>query len=162
MSQYRRYIALTACAGAAIAADGAFAQPAYPARNITLVVPFSPGGSTDLITRIVARELTAQFDKQVVVENRTGGGGVIGWSAVARAAPDGYTLLAVELSFTIAAGLIPNLPYDARRSFSPITIAVSVPHVMVVHPSLPAGNVKEFVSLAKADPGKLFFGSGGN
>ena len=103
MSQYRRYAALTACAGAAIAADATFAQPAYPARNITLVVPFSPGGSTDLITRIVARELTALFDKQVVVENRTGGGGVIGWSAVARAAPDGYTVLATELSFAIAA-----------------------------------------------------------
>ena len=162
MSQYRRYAALTACAGAAIAADAAFAQPAYPARNITLVVPFSPGGSTDLITRIVARELTAQFDKQVVVENRTGGGGVIGWSAVARAAPDGYTALATELSFAIAAGLIPNLPFDPRKDFVHVTTATTVPHVLVVTPSLPVKNVKELLALAKARPGELNYGSGGN
>ena len=162
MSQYRRYAALTACAGAAIAADAAFAQPAYPARNITLVVPFSPGGSTDLITRIVARELTAQFDKQVVVENRTGGGGVIGWSAVARAAPDGYTVLATELSFAIAAGLIPNLPFDPRKDFVHVTTATTVPHVLVVTPSLPVKNVKELLALAKARPGELNYGSGGN
>src|SRR5205085_2945291 len=113
-------------------------------------------------TRVIAHELSQSFGKAAVVENRTGGGGVVGWSAVARAAPDGYTVLALELSFAIAAGLIANLPYDAHRSFAPITIALSVPHVMVVHPSLPATNVKDFVALSKANPGKLFFGSGGN
>ncbi len=146
----------------AFVANTALAQPSYPARNITLVVPFSPGGSTDLITRIVAKELSAQFDRQVIADNRTGGGGVIGWNAVARAAPDGYTVLATELSFAIAAGLIPNLPFDPRKDFLHVTTATTVPHVLVVTPSLPVKNVKELLALAKARPGELNYGSGGN
>ncbi|MEO7729186.1 MAG: tripartite tricarboxylate transporter substrate binding protein [Burkholderiales bacterium] len=151
-------------AGIAIVATcgPAFAQPAYPSKNITLIVPFSPGGSTDLITRIVARELGSQFDKQVIADNRTGGGGAIGWNAVARAAPDGHTVLATELSFAIAAGLIPNLPFDPRKDFQHVTIATTVPHVMVITPSLPVKNVREFLALAKARPGELNYGSGGN
>ena len=96
------------------------------------------------------------------MDNRTGGGGIVGWSHVAKAAPDGHTLLTLELSFTIAAGLIPNLPFDPKKSFVPITIAVSVPHIMVVHPSVKARTVQELIALAKANPGKLFYGSGGN
>ncbi|MGZ8264586.1 MAG: Bug family tripartite tricarboxylate transporter substrate binding protein, partial [Burkholderiales bacterium] len=119
-------------------------------------------GSTDIVSRVLAHELTGSLGKQVIVDNRTGGGGVVGWSAAARAAPDGYTLLAQELSFAIAAGLISNLPFDPRKGFAPITIAVSVPHVMVVHPSVKANSVKELIALAKANPGKLFYGSGGN
>jgi tripartite-type tricarboxylate transporter receptor subunit TctC len=129
---------------------------------MTLLVPFSPGGSTDLITRIIARELTAHFDRQVIADNRTGGGGVIGWNAVARAPADGYTVLATELSFAIAAGLIPNLPFDARRDFLHVTTATTVPHVLVVTPSLPVKTVREFIALAKARPGELNYGSGGN
>jgi tripartite-type tricarboxylate transporter receptor subunit TctC len=140
---------------------GAVAQ-AYPSKAITVIVPFATGGSTDIVARIVGQELTTSFGKPVLVDNRTGGGGVVGWSAAARAAPDGYTLLAQELSFAIAAGLIPNLPFDARKSFAPITVAVSVPHVLVVNPSVKANNVRELVALAKASPGKLFYGSGGN
>ncbi|MGZ8212342.1 MAG: Bug family tripartite tricarboxylate transporter substrate binding protein, partial [Burkholderiales bacterium] len=139
----------------------ALAQP-YPARPITLIVPFATGGSTDIVSRVLAHDLTGSLGKQVIVDNRTGGGGVVGWSAAARAAPDGYTLLAQELSFAIAAGLISNLPFDPRKGFAPITIAVSVPHVMVVHPSVKAISVKELIALAKANPGKLFYGSGGN
>jgi tripartite-type tricarboxylate transporter receptor subunit TctC len=140
---------------------GAVAQ-AYPSKSITVIVPFATGGSTDIVARIVGQELTTSFGKPVLVDNRTGGGGVVGWSAAARAASDGYTLLAQELSFAIAAGLIPNLPFDARKSFAPITVAVSVPHVLVVNPSVKANNVRELVALAKASPGKLFYGSGGN
>jgi tripartite-type tricarboxylate transporter receptor subunit TctC len=138
------------------------AAQAYPSKAITVIVPFATGGSTDIVARIVGQELTTSLGKPVLVDNRTGGGGVVGWSAAARAAPDGYTLLAQELSFAIAAGLIPNLPFDARKSFAPITVAVSVPHVLVVNPSVKANNVRELVALAKANPGKLFYGSGGN
>ncbi|MDB5902076.1 MAG: hypothetical protein JWM26_954 [Betaproteobacteria bacterium] len=138
------------------------AAQAYPSKAITVIVPFATGGSTDIVARIVGQELTTSFGKPVLVDNRTGGGGVVGWSAAARAAPDGYTVLAQELSFAIAAGLIPNLPFDARKSFAPITIAVSVPHVLVVNPLVRANNVRELVALAKASPGKLFYGSGGN
>jgi tripartite-type tricarboxylate transporter receptor subunit TctC len=138
------------------------AAQAYPSKAITVIVPFATGGSTDIVARIVGQELTTSLGKPVLVDNRTGGGGVVGWSAAARAAPDGYTLLAQELSFAIAAGLIPNLPFDARKSFAPITVAVSVPHVLVVNPSVRANNVRELVALAKANPGKLFYGSGGN
>jgi tripartite-type tricarboxylate transporter receptor subunit TctC len=133
----------------------------FPSRAITLVVPYSTGGSTDLITRLIARELTAQLNRQVNVDNRVGGGGIIGWSSVARSPADGYTLLATELSFTIAPGLLPNLPFDARKGFQQIVTATSVPHVQVVTPSLPVKNVKELIALAKARPGELNFGSGG-
>ena len=161
MNGYRICAVLLACSGS-LAAPSAFAQPAYPARTITLVVPFSPGGSTDLITRIIAKELSTQFDKQVIADNRTGGGGVIGWNAVARSAPDGYTVLATELSFAIAAGLISNLPFDSRKDFMHVTTATTVPHVLVITPSLPVKNVKEFLALAKTRPGELNYGSGGN
>lgn len=140
----------------------ALAQSPYPAKTITLVVPFSAGGSTDIITRIIAKELTGQFDRQVVADNRAGGGGAIGWSAVARSPADGYTVLATELSFAIAAGLIPNLPFDPRKDFQHVTTATTVPHALVVTPSLPVKNVKEFLALAKARPGELNYGSGGN
>jgi tripartite-type tricarboxylate transporter receptor subunit TctC len=154
--------AMLACAMGTLVTGSALAQSAYPARNITLIVSFSAGGSTDIITRIMAKELTGQFDRQVIVDNRTGGGGVIGWNAVARSPADGYTVLATELSFAIAAGLIPNLPFDPRKDFQHVVTATAVPHALVVTPSLPVKNVKEFLALAKARPGELNYGSGGN
>jgi len=134
----------------------------YPTKPVTLIVPFAVGGSTDVVSRLIGHELTASLGKPVLVDNRTGAGGVIGWSAVAKAAPDGYTLLAMDLSYAIAATLIPNLPFEPRKSFTIITTAISVPHVMVVHPSVKANSVQELIALAKANPGKLFYGSGGN
>jgi tripartite-type tricarboxylate transporter receptor subunit TctC len=139
----------------------ALAQSPYPAKSITLVVPYSTGGTTDIITRLMAKELTGQMGKQVIVDNRVGGGGVIGWSYVARSPADGYTLLATELSFTIAPGLLASLPFDAKKGFQQIATATSVPHVLVVTPSLPVKNVKELIALAKSRPGELNFGSGG-
>ena len=162
MKRYCMSGGLLACAIGVVVTGPAFAQTAYPAKNITLIVPFSPGGSTDLITRILARELGSQFDKQVIADNRAGGGGAIGWNAVARSPADGYTVLATELSFAIAAGLIPNLPFDPRKDFLHVTTATTVPHVLVITPSLPVKNVKEFLALAKARPGELNYGSGGN
>ena len=134
----------------------------YPAKSITLIVPFSVGGSTDVSARLVAAELGTTLGKTVVVENRTGGGGVIGWGSAAKAAPDGYTLLTLELSYAIAAGLIPTLPYDPKTAFTQIVTGVSMPHVQVVHPAVKANTMQEFVALAKANPGKLNYGSGGS
>ena len=140
---------------------GASAQT-YPVKPITTVVPFAAGGTNDIVARIVAQELSTSFGKQVIVENRTGGGGVIGWGAVARAAPDGYTLLADDMSFAIAAALLPKLPFNPKKDFAQISTAATVPFVMVVHPSVPAKTVSEFIALAKAKPGTLNYGSGGN
>jgi tripartite-type tricarboxylate transporter receptor subunit TctC len=146
---------LAALVGTASAAD------AYPSRPIDIIVPFSVGGSTDLVARLEAKALSQILGGSTVVENRTGGGGVIGWGAVARSAPDGYTLLPVEMSYAIAASLIRNLPYDPKTAFTQITTLVQVPHVLVVHPSVPAKTVQEFIALVKAHPDKYFFGSGG-
>ena len=134
----------------------------YPTKPLTLIVPFAVGGSSDIVSRIIGQELTTALGKPVLIDNRTGAGGVIGWNALAKAAPDGYTLVAVDLSFAIAASLIPNLPFDPKKNFALITTAISVPHVMVVHPSVKANTVQELIALAKSSPGKMFYGSGGN
>jgi len=145
-----------------LALDSAVAQTPYPSRPVTIVVPFSVGGSTDLVARLIGQQLPGTLGTPVLVDNRVGGGGVVGWNTVARAAPDGYTLLTLELSFAIAAGLVPNLPYDPKKSFANIVTAVQVPHVLVVNPQVAANNVQELIALARAQPGKLFYGSGGN
>jgi tripartite-type tricarboxylate transporter receptor subunit TctC len=135
---------------------------AQQTRPITIVVPFSPGGSTDLVSRVIAQFASPGLGVPVIVDNRTGGGGVVGWNYVARATPDGTTLVTVELSYAIAAGLIPTLPFDPKKAFTQITTAVKVPHILVINPDVPAKTVKEFIALAKAQPGKLNYGSGGN
>jgi tripartite-type tricarboxylate transporter receptor subunit TctC len=155
-----RMVALAAALGF-VSANFAAAQT-YPSRPVTFVVPFAPGGSTDTVARIVAQAVAPALGQPTVVENRTGGAGVIGWSSVARSPTDGHTLITVEMSYAIAAGLISTLPFDPRKSFAHITTAVSVPHVMVVNPQVTAGTVQELIAVAKASPGKLFYGSGGN
>ncbi|MDM0110196.1 tripartite tricarboxylate transporter substrate binding protein [Variovorax sp. J22R24] len=131
-------------------------------KPITIIVPYAPGGSADLVTRVIAQFAAPGVGAPLIVDNRTGGGGVVGWGAAARAAPDGNTLLTVELSYAIAAGLIPTLPFDPLKAFTQVTTAVKVPHVLVVNPAVPAKTVQEFIALAKAQPGKLNYGSGGN
>ena len=154
-------LALAVLALAVLALDSAVAQAPYPSRPVTIIVPFSVGGSTDLVARLIGQQLPGTLGTPILVDNRVGGGGVVGWNSVARAAPDGYTLLTLELSFAIAAGLVPNLPYDPKKSFANIVTAVQVPHVLVVNPQVPANSVQELIALAKAQPGKLFYGSGG-
>jgi tripartite-type tricarboxylate transporter receptor subunit TctC len=143
-----------------LCADLAAAQ-IYPSRPVTFVVPFAPGGSTDTVARIVAQAVGPALGQPTVVENRTGGAGTVGWGSVARSAPDGHTLIAIEMSYAIAAGLVPTMPFDPKKSFAHIVTAVSVPHAMVVNPAVPAKTVQELIALAKASPGKLFYGSGG-
>jgi tripartite-type tricarboxylate transporter receptor subunit TctC len=135
---------------------------AYPERSITLVVPFAPGGSTDILARIVADHLQRSLGQPVVVENRSGASGNIGTAAVARAPADGYTLLFNTMSVhTMNHALFAAMPFDGVADFSPITLLAYVLNTMVVHPSIPAGNVREFIEFAKANPGKIAYASAG-
>jgi tripartite-type tricarboxylate transporter receptor subunit TctC len=137
------------------------AAQTYPVRPIRIVVPQSAGGSTDLVARPLAQRLADALGHSVVVDNRPGAGSTIGTDLVAKAAPDGYTLLAVAASFTMSPSLYKSLPFDPVRDFASITLLSSLPNIMVVHPSLPVKSVKELVALAKARPGQLNHGSSG-
>lgn len=141
----------------------ALAQPAnYPNRPIRMIAPSSAGGPVDVIARAICVNLADMLGQQIVVDNRAGAAGLIGAEIVAKAAPDGYTLL---MGFSGPLAIVPHLvkqvPYDTNRDFTPVTLAASAPYVLLVHPSLPAKSVKELIDLAKAQPGKLLFASGG-
>jgi tripartite-type tricarboxylate transporter receptor subunit TctC len=147
------------CTGGA----GQACAQAYPARPVTVVVPAPAGGPTDIVGRLVAQMLTDAFSQTVIADNRTGAGLTIGTTYAAKAKPDGYTLtIASPSSHSIAPGLYPHLPYDPIKDFDPITLLVTSPTVLVVHPSLPAKTLKEFIALARSKPGQLNYGSGGN
>jgi len=134
----------------------------YPVRPVRMIVPFSPGGATDVPARILAQRLSEAFGHQIVIDNRPGAGGVLGADAVAKAPPDGYTLLLTATTHVISASLYKKLPYDAIRDFAPVMLIGSGPNVLTVHPSLPAKNVRELIALAKARPGKIDYASSGN
>jgi tripartite-type tricarboxylate transporter receptor subunit TctC len=140
--------------------SGAAEQP-YPTRPIRIIVPQSAGGSTDLVARAVAQRLGEALKENVVVDNRPGAGSLHGTDLVAKSSPDGQTLLVVAASFTINPSLRKNLPFDPMRDFAPISQLVSLPHILVVHPTVPVKSVKELVALAKSKPGQLNFGSSG-
>jgi tripartite-type tricarboxylate transporter receptor subunit TctC len=137
------------------------AQTAYPTRAVRLIVPSSPGGGTDISARILAPQLTQFLGQQVVVENRPGAGTMIGGEAVARAAPDGYTLLMGISTLAINPAMYKKVPYDALKDLAPISQAVALSNVLVIHPSLPPRNLKEFIAFAKARPGQINFASAG-
>lgn len=134
----------------------------FPNQTIKIVVPFAPGGSTDIMARIVAEGLTTRLHQQVVVDNRTGAGGNIGAEAVAKAAPDGYTLVMGSIGTHATNSLIyPRMPYDTQNDFDPITQVAAVSLVLVVHPSVPAKSVKELIALLEKEPGRYNYASGG-
>jgi len=133
----------------------------YPVRPVRLLIGFSPGGGTDIAMRIVVRRLAEIWGQQIVVDNRPGAGGLLAFDMVAKANPDGYTLLAASPSFAIQPGLAAKLPYDAIRDFAPVTEATAAPYLLVVHPGLEAKSVKELVTLARGQPGKYNYASGG-
>jgi tripartite-type tricarboxylate transporter receptor subunit TctC len=133
----------------------------YPSRTITIVVPFTAGGSIDLGARIMAEQISKATDQTTLVENKVGANGAIGWGFVAKSKPDGYTLLSTDTSFTIAQSLSKSSGFDAIQNFNHIITAISVPNVLVVNPSIPAKTIQEFIALIKANPGKYFYGSGG-
>src|SRR5712691_5890333 len=148
--------------GAAIAVPGSAFPQTWPSRPVKIVVPFPPGNGTDILARLMAPKMTAATHRPVIVENRGGANGMIGAEAVARAAPDGTTILFTSPSTHVTSlFLSKNLPYDPIRDFTPITAAVEPVTVMIVNPSVPADSVKELIAYAKAHPGKLDYSSPG-
>ncbi len=136
---------------------------AYPNKAIRLVVPFTPGGSTDILARAIGQKLTEAWGQPVVIDNVPGAGGSIGADKVAKSPADGYTLLMGHIgTLAVNPSLYPKLPYDPVKDFAPVAWVARVPNVLVVHPSVKANNLKEFVALAKSRPGQLNYGSGGN
>jgi len=145
---------------ALVLASTASAQ-SYPSRVIRIIVPQSAGGSTDLVARPIAKIMAESLGQPVIVDNRPGAGSIVGCDAVAKSPPDGYTLLMVAASFSISPSLVKQLPYDAVRDFSPITQVSAFPNILVVQSSSPLKSVGEFIAYAKANPGKLNYGSSG-
>jgi len=149
--------------GGALAPLAAHAQVGYPERIVTIVVPFAPGGGTDIAARILATRLGEKFKQSFVVDNRAGAGGIVGADAVAKAKPDGYTLLVGNVGTqAINQSLYPKMPYDADKAFAPISLFADLPFALVVNPKVPARTPKELVALAKADPDKYTFASSGS
>ena len=136
---------------------------AWPSKPVTIIVPFVPGGGTDLGARLMAQKLSTRWGQSVVVDNRGGAGGVVGADAVARAKPDGYTLLVGNLGTqSINPVLYKKLPYDPDKAFAPVSLIAELPFFVLARPNLPAANVRELIALAKKEPGKISFGSSGN
>lgn len=159
-----KYLVTSAVIGCSLA-SAAYAQGAtsYPTKPVRFIAPFPPGGSTDLLARLVAQKLTEAWGQQVVVENRGGAAGTIGVEAAARSAPDGYTIVMGHVgTFGVNPTLYPKLSYDAIRDFAPITVLATVPNGMAVHPSLPVKTARDFIALARSRPGELLYASGGS
>ncbi|MDB5871591.1 MAG: Tripartite tricarboxylate transporter family receptor [Ramlibacter sp.] len=139
------------------------AQTHWPTRSVRFLVPFAPGGTSEIVARSVAAELTKQLGQSVYVENKPGGAGVVAMSEAAHAQPDGHTIILGHVG-TLAVNpyMLANQPYDVNKDFIPVTLLAKVPNVFVIHPDVPAKNFKEFVAYVKANPGKLSYGSAGN
>jgi tripartite-type tricarboxylate transporter receptor subunit TctC len=157
-----RFLVNAAFAAAVLACSGVSAQT-YPSKPIRIVTPYNPGGTADIMARIVAQKLTEAWGHPVVVENRAGASGMIGADAVAKAAPDGYTLLAAYVTeIAIVPSLYPKAPYDPVRDLAPVALTALTPMILVMTPSVPAKSVREFVALAKAKPGQYAYASAGS
>jgi tripartite-type tricarboxylate transporter receptor subunit TctC len=158
----RRIIVLAICAAAALAAWRPAAAQSYPTKPVRIVMPFPPGGPTDILGRLLAQRLSEVFGYNVLVDNRPGGGGAIGGSIAAKAPPDGYTLFLGGIT-TLATGpfIHKNLPFDPLRDFQPVTQTTLSPLMLMVHPSMPVRTVKEYVALAKKRPGEINYASSG-
>ena len=137
------------------------AQP-YPSKPVRMIVGFAPGGGTDVTARLIVQPLSDALGQRVIIDNRPGANGVLATEVTAKSPPDGYTLLMVNLGHTVNPGLYKKLPYDTVRDFAPVTLVVTLTNLLVVHPSLPAKSVADFVRLAKAKPGTINYGSGGH
>ena len=152
---------LTGCWIAFAAISGSATAQNYPVKPVRLIVPFVPGGNSDIIARSIAPEMSKALGQPIVIENRGGAGGLIGTELAAKSPPDGYTLLMVSAAHTINPAMAKKLPYDAVKDFAAIAIVADVPATFMVHPSIPARNVKEFIVLARSRPGELNYSSAG-
>lgn len=162
MTRHTRRGLLLAAAALSLT-TAAVAQQAWPTKPIRLVVPFTPGGSSDILGRAIGQKLTESLGQPVVIDNVPGAGGSLGADKVAKSAADGYTLLMGHIgNLAVAPAMYPKLPYDPVKDFAPVAWVANVPNVLVVHPSVPAKNLQELVAYAKSRPGKLNYGSGGN
>jgi len=151
---------LTALMGVLLGTGGAHAEQNYPSKPIRLIVPFSPGGPSDAVARMLAQKLTDTFGQTVVVDNRAGGGGTIGTETAVRAEPDGYTMIIVSAAYAANAALY-KLPYDPLNDITPIALIGEAGNLVALHPSVPIRSIKELIAYDKASPGKLNYGSGG-
>ena len=158
--QFRLRNAVSVAALAACVAGTAGAADVYPAKPVKLVIPFPPGGSNDVVGRVIAQQLGERLGQQVVVDNRGGAGGVIGTEMVAKASPDGHTLLFISSAFAANSSLY-KLPYDPVKAFVPVAMIAAGPNVLAVAPNLPVNSVKELIALAKQKPGQLNYASAG-
>ena len=140
--------------------SGAYAQT-YPTKVIRMIVPFAPGGNTDIIARFIMAKMSEDLGQQIIIDNRGGASSTIGTDIASKAPPDGYTLLMVSSAHVINPAVIKKLPYDSVKDFSPITLVADVPNALVVHPSLPAKNLKEVIALARAKPNELLYATPG-
>ena len=155
--------ALLVCVAAALVCmTAAHAQPAYPQKQIRMVVPFPPGGGTDILARLFGQKMSETLGQQIIIDNRGGAGGTIGTDIAAKAPPDGYTLILVSGSHAINPGLYQKLPYDSVNDFAPITQIATSPGILVVNPSLPVKSVKDLIALARAKPGQINYASAGS
>ena len=153
--------AIKICSAVVLFSSAAALAQNYPAKNITLIVPYPAGGGTDLFARAISQDMGRQFEKQIVIDNRSGASGNIGAEAVARAAPDGYTLLYTASPIAVSKVLSKDIHFDAQRDLRALSMSISIPLFLVVHPSLPVKNVRELIALAKTHPGTLTYSSSG-
>jgi len=160
-NRFLRLLGATLLAGWALAAGPATAQD-FPSRPVRMIIPYGPGGITDITARIIAPAMSEDLGQQVIVENRPGGAAIPGFDLVAKSKPDGYTIVAATTALAAQPILFRKLPYQADKDFAPICLVIVVPTILVIHPSLPARNVKELIALAKSRPGALNYGSAGN
>lgn len=157
----QKFFAATLALIASLVFTGAVFCQGYPTKPIRLIVPFAPGGGVDSVARLLAQSLSVNLGQQVVIDNRGGAGGIVGMEIVARAAPDGYTMLMSHVGFTAMPGLYKKLPFDPVKDFTGVVVAASGVYVLVVNPAVPVKSVNELIAYAKANPGKLCYASAG-
>jgi len=162
MKMFTRNLAAIATVLLCVAALSAQAADAYPAKPVRIIVPTAPGGGLDMLARLVAHNLSSSMGQQFVIDNRPGAGATIGTAVAAKSPPDGYTLLMVPSSISISASLYKQLPYDSMTDLAAVTLVASTPSVLVLHPSVPIGSVRDLLKLAKSRPGQLAYASAGS